>query len=434
MKRHLFGAIALGCLFVSFAAPVAESDPSRSAPMQFALRQDAGACGTKCKIWISATGMIRAETARDFEDFAKKNNIRGGTLVLNSEGGSVHGAIALGRAIRKFGLTTTVGRTVDLPGYSDTGGKIIPASLSARADCESMCAFVLLAGARRVVPSEARVRVHQIWLGDRRDDAAAATYSAEDLVLVQRDIGKLAQYTVEMGGSVELLEISLRIPPWEPMRSLTRDELRRMNIDTSGATDARSAPADTTSTVTPSPSSGGPLKRIALTPPKEGERVRGWTMVERSGSSTLTRRHPFTIEGEDLGSLDITFACGSNAGDVMVLYTETRRGSGDALARPLKSVELRMSGKIVPMVLGVSRDSSDERMSVASAVIPVSVLRNFGSGSARSITVETVTETDETSVIRVGNTGAAQNVMPFITACAKVDRSEHAGLQPAAAQ
>ena len=77
------------------------------------------------------------------------------------------------------------------------------------------------------------MRVHQIWLGDRRDDAAAANYSAEDLVLVQRDIGKLAQYTIEMGGSVELLEVSLRIPPWEPMRVLSRDEMRRMNLDNS---------------------------------------------------------------------------------------------------------------------------------------------------------------------------------------------------------
>ncbi len=433
MKRRLFSAIALGCLFVSFAAPVAESDPSRSAPMQFVLRQDAVPCGAKCKTWVSATGMIRAETARDFEEFARRNQIRGGIIALNSEGGSVHGAIALGRAIRKLGMTTTVGRTVDLPGYTDTGGKAIPANLLAKADCESMCAFVLLAGTQRVVPSDARVRVHQIWLGDRRDDAAAATYSAEDLVLVQRDIGKLAQYTVEMGGSVELLEISLRIPPWEPMRSLSRDELRRMNIDTSNVTDARSLPGET-SAATPSPAAGGPLKRIALTPSQANDRVRGWAMVERSGSSTLTRRHPLTIEGEKLGTLDITFACGSSAGDVMVLYTETRRAGAEAPSSPLKSVELRMSGKTVPMVLGVSRDSqtSGERMSAASAVVPASVLRSFASNSARSITVETTSEADEAYVIRIGNTGAAQNATQFLTACAKTDRSEHAGLQPAA--
>ncbi len=109
------------------------------------------------------------------------------------------------------------------------------ANVSPRADCESMCAFVLLAGVKRSVPAEARVMVHQIWLGDRRDDPTAASYSAEDLVLVQRDIGRLARYTAEMGAPSELLELSLRIPPWEPMHSLTRDELRRMKLDTDEA-------------------------------------------------------------------------------------------------------------------------------------------------------------------------------------------------------
>src|SRR5262245_14551943 len=243
MKRRLFGAVALACTFVAFTAPVAESDPGRSAPMQFALRQEGSdtVCGDKCRKWVSATGMIRPDTVRDFDAFAEQNNVRGMTIALNSEGGSVHGAIALGRAVRKLDMSTTVGRTIETPGR---GGR--EAILSPRADCESMCAFVLLAGHRRVIPNEARVRVHQIWLGDRRDDATAAVYSAEDLVLVQRDIGKLAQYTVEMGGGVDLLEVSLRIPPWEPMRALTRDELRRMRLDNTDFAETRpAAPAAT---------------------------------------------------------------------------------------------------------------------------------------------------------------------------------------------
>src|SRR6202007_3437831 len=106
------------------------------------------------------------------------------------------------------------------------------AKLTPRADCESMCAFVLVAGVHRSVPAQARVMVHQIWLGDRREDPTAASYSAEDLVLVQRDIGRLAQYTAEMGASVDLLDLALRIPPWEPMHALTRDELKRTNLKT----------------------------------------------------------------------------------------------------------------------------------------------------------------------------------------------------------
>src|SRR6266481_6011248 len=146
-----------------------------------------------------------------------------GGIVLAVCSLSVLGAIALGRAFRSLGMTTTVGRIKDV-------GKRV--TVLPRADCQSMCPFVLLGGVKRVVPSEARVLVHQIWLGDRRDDAVAANYSAEDLVLVQRDIGKLVQYTLEMGGGAELLEVALRIPPWEPMRMLSRDELRRTRLDT----------------------------------------------------------------------------------------------------------------------------------------------------------------------------------------------------------
>src|SRR5262249_32906976 len=87
-------------------------------------------------------------------------------------------------------------------------------------------------GVKRYIPPEARVLVHQIWPGNRRDDAAAATYSAEDLMLVQSDIGRLVQYTLDMGGGAELLEAALRIPPWEPLRMLSRDQLRRAHLDT----------------------------------------------------------------------------------------------------------------------------------------------------------------------------------------------------------
>jgi hypothetical protein len=95
-----------------------------------------------------------------------------------------------------------------------------------------MCAFLLLAGSHRSVPPQARVLVHQIWLGKKRKQALESSYSAEELNVVQRDIGRLAQYTIEMGGGVELLETALRIPPWEPLYRLSADELQRMKLST----------------------------------------------------------------------------------------------------------------------------------------------------------------------------------------------------------
>jgi len=68
--------------------------------------------------------------------------------------------------------------------------------------------------------------------------------------LVQRDIGSLARYTIEMGGNIELVETALRVPPWEPMYSLSADELRRMKVTT---VDRLFAPdsVPTTAAVTP---------------------------------------------------------------------------------------------------------------------------------------------------------------------------------------
>ena len=80
--------------------------------------------------------------------------------------------------------------------------------------------------------AEARVMVHQIWLGSKSRRSQEFSYSAEELGLVQRDIGSLARYTVEMGGGIELLETALQVPPWEPMRALTAEEQRRMGLST----------------------------------------------------------------------------------------------------------------------------------------------------------------------------------------------------------
>ena len=233
MIRYLFGAFVLicGCL-AAFAAdrPTTRSD-NKPSPMRFewVSEEPSQLCGAHCHIWISAVGAITEATAREFEQFAKDNDIHGAVLVLDSEGGSVHAALALGRAIRRFEMTTTVGKVENLPALDDGTQRV---SLSPRATCESMCAFLLLGGTRRYVPPEAQVMVHQIWLGSKSRRALESSYSAEELDLVQRDIGKLARYTIEMGGGIELLETALRVPPWQPMYALSDDEIRRMRIAT----------------------------------------------------------------------------------------------------------------------------------------------------------------------------------------------------------
>ena len=94
-----------------------------------------------------------------------------------------------------------------------------------------MCVFLLLSGKTRYVPDAAHVRVHQIWMGDRADDARAASYTAQDLMIVERDIGRLAKFTFDMGGTGDLLSLALSVPPWE---DLHRAVARRIAADQSG--------------------------------------------------------------------------------------------------------------------------------------------------------------------------------------------------------
>jgi hypothetical protein len=231
MHRFIWGAFALACAIAqAIAASPAPQDES-SAPMRFEWRREGPAkdCGSSCRVWISAIGYITADTPREFEKFAKDPKVRGAVLALDSDGGSVLGTLALGRAIRSLDMVTTIGKSSALPPGPDGSRR---STLSPQGNCESMCAFLLLAGSRRYVPPQAQVLVHQIWLGKKRKHALESNYSAEELNIVQRDIGRLAQYTIEMGGGVELLETALRIPPWEPLYRLSADELKRMRLST----------------------------------------------------------------------------------------------------------------------------------------------------------------------------------------------------------
>jgi hypothetical protein len=222
--------IALGALAAVDPTTAAAAD-RRAQIMQFELVREgpAEACGSSCGTWVSAIGVITADTPRDFEFFAKQHDIRSAVIALDSGGGSVHGGLLLGRAIRRLAMTTTVGKTIDLTPRPDGEKR---AMLSPWAACESMCAFVLLAGIERHVPTGARVLVHDIWPGNRRNDSVEATYSAQELAVVQRDVAQLVRYTVEMGGAFELLDVALNVPPWEPMHQLSREELDAMNMAT----------------------------------------------------------------------------------------------------------------------------------------------------------------------------------------------------------
>jgi hypothetical protein len=240
----------------------------RKLPMQF----NWVACQPHCGGWISAVGIVTAESPKDFDAFAQGRDLRGATIVLDSSGGSVNDSITLGRRFRNLGLMTTVGTSIRTRSAQGDRGAIDP-----EAYCESMCVFLLLSGKSRYVPEAAHVRVHQIWMGDRADDARAATYSAEDLMIVERDIGRLAKYTFEMGGGGDLLALSLSVPPWEELHELSREELRVTNLATT----------DAVAEVLPSPG-GSNMQGVAMATKPVQDRFTSSAVNDAAAKSTRT--------------------------------------------------------------------------------------------------------------------------------------------------
>jgi hypothetical protein len=432
MFRSICGGLALAVCSLSVLSGAPRQDDLSTLPMRFAQYQEgpADACGANCRTLIAASGMITADTPRDFDTFARTRDLRGATIVLDSKGGSVLGAIALGRAIRVLNLATTVGRVRE---QTARDGKLRRSWVWPRAECQSMCPFVLLGGVKRSIPPEARVLVHQIWLGDRRDDAAAASYSAEDLVLVQRDIGRLVQYTLDMGGGAELLEVALRIPPWEPMRMLSRDELRRTRLDTS----------QDRNQVAAAPASSGVNAPAVTLPASDSARSEanplGWVMAQRPGGTVLVRQHPLTVEGDKIGAFEVALGCGPTPGNYVVTYAETRRSPDGPDAASVTQVDLWIEGKTSPLDVVSSRVGAAPREleTLANGTLSAELVKTFADAAGDSITVRTASALVPGTLIRIGNTGFARIFPKLAAACeAQPARAEtrteaHAELNPA---
>jgi hypothetical protein len=407
MFRSLVGGLVLaGCTLSGFAETVDAPSNARTLPMTFATLNEgpADSCGAKCRPLIAASGMITAETARQFVAFTRDNPVQGATVVLESDGGSVLGALELGRAIRRLGLSTTVGRVIERrPKAAAKYGEI-----NSRVDCQSMCTFVLLAGVKRTVPLDAQVLVHQIWLGDRREDAVAASYSAEDLVVVQRDIGSIVQYTAEMGGDIELVQLSLKVPPWEPMRVLSRDELRRTGLDLGDQVTEKPLVTKTAA----GPALAQDLRSAA------GER--GWMLETRSGRAVLSRSHPLTVEGERIGNFDLAFTCAEVSGTYNLTYKEVRYGPADRdLPRSIARVELMIEDQLQELKIGASerRLQRGDLESVATAVVPARMIHAFAGEGPASMVLATESAGNPQTTIRVGNVGFSGHFPKLESGC-----------------
>ena len=398
--------LLLSASFVSCAAlaqtPV--QPPANPPAMRFEWVREGPAdkCADHCREWISAHGYINPNTPRIFVEFTQAREVRGATVVLESEGGALGGSIGLGRLFRRFAMTTTVGHTVKLGEGTDR------ATLSPSAPCASACAFALLGGVRRHVPVGARILVHQVWPFLKRDDAVGASYTAQDLVVVQRELGVLAKYIVDMGADIELFEIAERIPPWENPRPLSADDVRRLRMST----------VDDPFAVVPAGVDAQSAARVAPSRPLDVI-DRAWIAEDSDGQRLFSRRHPLTIEGEQIGTFELAFRCGKD-GQVMVAYNENRR-LREGLNDRLSGVAVG-SGK-ERVLLKVESSATDvgggELRSTAQSQVPPGLLGALVETDGRALVVATQTMTNTRTVIHPGNNGFAENFRRTIADCKK---------------
>lgn len=130
------------------------------------------------------------------------------TLILQSPGGAVTEALALGRQLRARGIATRM-----LTGEF----------------CYSACPYLLAGGARREIAAEASVGVHQHYFGE--NSLMPAFVAVED---IQRGQSEVMTYLDEMGIDPLVMRHALATPPDE-IYLLLPEELARYGFHAPGA-------------------------------------------------------------------------------------------------------------------------------------------------------------------------------------------------------
>jgi hypothetical protein len=94
---------------VSRSAHAGVALKERELPMKFSWVD----CQPNCRGSVSAVAIMTPDSPSDFDEFARRKQLAGATIVLDSLGGSVNDSIALGRRWRNLGAPTTVGISVE---------------------------------------------------------------------------------------------------------------------------------------------------------------------------------------------------------------------------------------------------------------------------------------------------------------------------------
>jgi hypothetical protein len=201
-------------------APMPSPDAARDKPITFEL-----VGGGR----LMATGTI---TPGSSDAFAAEIERRGDyvkTVVLNSPGGSVGDALAIGKLIRDRKLNTEV-----------EAGKY----------CASSCPLAFAGGVERRAGDKAAIGVHQVFAGAARPNAAPR----DEMSDAQRISARCQRYLGDMGINLQVWVHAMETPK-DKLFIFTPDELKTLNIVTpvvAAAVTPAAAPSSSTP-VTPAP-------------------------------------------------------------------------------------------------------------------------------------------------------------------------------------
>ncbi|MEM8577118.1 MAG: hypothetical protein AAGF60_04650 [Pseudomonadota bacterium] len=172
------------------------SQPNTELPPRLTLLQDSGG-----RYWLEGT--IEAGDAARVEGLIAQADPPVEVLLLQSPGGSVGDALALGRYIRGAGLAT---------------------EMEDGAICYSACPYLLTAGTTRRVAEGASVGVHQHYFD--QSTILPAAFAVED---IQRGQSQVMGYLDEMGIDPLLMQPAMATPPDE-IYVLLPEELARYGL------------------------------------------------------------------------------------------------------------------------------------------------------------------------------------------------------------
>jgi hypothetical protein len=192
------------------SAPGSVTGPEIATPMEV-LRQPLevklGSGGA-----LTVTGTILPGSAAAFASAVESYAEYIKSVVLNSPGGSVSDALAMGRLIRDKGLSTSV---------------------AAAALCASSCPLVFAGGKERLAAPNSAIAVHQIYAATTSDTTLASRLTAAGNAMsdAQTMTAEISRYLIEMGVDPEVWLRALETPP-DRLSYFSPEDLIRLKLAT----------------------------------------------------------------------------------------------------------------------------------------------------------------------------------------------------------